>query len=241
MFAPADVPLHEPVTVAMDTADPVDRPFVLQEGLCYTFLAAADASAGPVALALLEPAGRVVASDHGENAVPTIQDVCPEHSGTWTLRVSTRQPPALAVVGGFRVTERDRRSVVAELDALAALHAPDLRPWSPVHTETLTEGERFSTPVLLEAGRCYAFLAVGPPPAANSPAADPNDTVPAPDLDAILYSPDGLRFKQDIGVDRTPVIHDVCPVATGGWRYTLHAYRGSGDVHWQIRASDPAP
>lgn len=238
LFVHRGTPLFAPESIGLDGGHGVDRSVELRSGDCITVLAVGERGGPALELALHEPTGRVVARDGGADAFPVLQGYCAEEAGVHTMRLRSRSAQVTVRWGAFRVDDETSGRSARRIEELARRHAPGMRPHGPVNEEWLIEGERRSVALMLRPGRCHALLAVGPGFSRDVPVPRIREEEPV-QVDAILYRPDGIRFSQDIGVDATPVIVDICPEDGRAWRYELVLYRGSGAVHWQLWSDSP--
>ena len=221
LYAPPD---REPLverTERLERGDVLDLPVPLEAGACVYAQAFGLQPGADVDLAIYSPDGQVLGLDDAPDALPVVQLVCAERAGTHTLRLGNRAGPVDVRVGLFLVV---RGAMTNALLELLARDAPQARPYTPIRTAWLPEGEVLEAPLLVRSGACYTFAAVGTPE--------------VEDVDIEVLAGDE-RVGIDVGTDATPVLRSLCATRDELWTVRLRQYAGGGPVRWVVALDEP--
>jgi hypothetical protein len=202
-----------------------DQAVDLQQGSCYAITAVGDSGAQDIDLFLLDSSNRELDRDHAQNSQPIVR-VCPETSGRFTMRVRMTAGEGRYRAGLFRweggTSGAGMRGLLfvrnAELTRILQADGYQADASFDIVRARIRENASVSHPVTLQAGACYAFIAVG------------GDGVS--DLNLRLS-----RGRDVIAEDSSPSAFPAaryCATERGQFQITIRSAVGSGEFVYRV-------
>jgi|LNFM01.1.fsa_nt_gb hypothetical protein len=210
----------------------VSLPTTLRQGLCYTFAVFGGQGARDADLYFLDSAGSVVQRDDGAQVDAVVRDVCVTAAGQYTVRPSMAEGDGAVWIAAYARAAQAGAAQVSQTSVAMAqgsgggndvddtwssqqnnlLSVGYQAEGSPLN-RTLTEGQSADENVQLNAGMCYAIMAIG--------------ESRVRDLDLDLFDSNGRPVDRDFAQDPKAVVR-LCAPAQGQYRVNVRMASGGG-------------